>query len=185
MQTAEELASVLGGNAAAGVFFRDSIPVRQTPYPVFHRRGHGHGFVAELGQSPFMEGDGINGSQPGVIFQPAPDLPFHRSVGDGIQIQQGLFIRKNHCPQLFPIQDTLCHRSRKPGIDFCQHFPVRFQQIMVNGIAVQHQSPLLPYAGQECGLSAAAAARNSQNHSSASASTMWKAAAFFSRFCTA
>ena len=179
------LLGMLGSNTAAGVLFRNAVPEHQPPEPVFPGCGHCHGFVAELGQASFMEANGINGSQAGGLFQPPPDLPLHRGVGDGVQLQQRFFIRKNHRPQFFPIQDALCHRTWEPGIDFRQHLPVCFQQIMVDLIAVQHQSPLLLNAGQEGGLSAAGTASNSQYHSSASASTMWKAAAFFSRFCTA
>ena len=59
------------------------------------------------------------------------------------------------------------------------------EQVMVNGVAIQDQSTLVPDQIQQGSLTTAGSTGNTYDHTSISASMIRKAAAFFSRFCTA
>ena len=106
-------------------------------------------------------------------------------MGDSVQIQQSIFVGKYQIPKLFPLQNAVLHRAGEAFFDGREKGCVPRQQLVVDRVAVQnHRAPLLQNV-QQGGFSAAGAAGDAENHASSSASTMWNAAAFFSRFCTA
>ena len=181
----EPPAVVLGADPGKGIVPGDSVPLHEPGNAHFLRGGDGNGQVAQLCQAPFKQADGINGCQ----LRPFCQLVQHRltngGVGDAVEIQQGLLIGKDHRPQLFALEPSIRHHTGKPLGNGRQQSRIRFQKAVVDGIAVQHHGSSLPQKLQKGGLSAAGAPGDAQDHSSASASTMWKAAAFFSRFWTA
>ena len=92
---------------------------------------------------------------------------------------------KYQIPKFFPLQNAVFHRAGEAFFDGREKGCVLRQQLVVDRVAVQnHCAPLLQDV-QQGGFSAAGAAGDAENHASSSASTMWNAAAFFSRFCTA
>ena len=106
-------------------------------------------------------------------------------MGDSIQVIQRRRVGKDDLPQLPAYKASARERGGEPGFQRSQQGRVGLQQRMVDFIAVQHFPAPRPQLTQQGRLAAAGAAGDAQDHSSASASTMWKAAAFFSRFCTA
>ena len=129
--------------------------------------------------------DGIDGSKAGRGLQTTEHLRFYGCVGDAVQIQKCLRVRENDGTQLFPTKCAALHRAGKTGFDGGKKIFVGLQQLMVDGIAIQNQAALPGDQIQKCGFAAAGAAGDANDHASSSASTMWKAAAFFRRFCTA
>ena len=92
---------------------------------------------------------------------------------------------KYQIPKFFPLQNAVFHRAGEAFFDGREKGCVPRQQLVVDGVAVQNHRPPLLQDVQQGGFSAAGAAGDAENHASSSASTMWNAAAFFSRFCTA
>ena len=175
----------LGGDAAAGVVFRNAVPAHKAANPVFHRGSDGDRHVAQSGQSPFKQRNGVDGGKGRLLPEAAKHLPLHGGVGDSVQIQQGVFVGKHQIPQLFPLQYTVLHRAGESFLNSREKGRIPRQQLVVDGVAIQnHRAPLFQNV-QQGSFSAAGAAGDAENHASSSASTMWNAAAFFSRFCTA
>ena len=106
-------------------------------------------------------------------------------MGDPVQVLQRFFVGKDDGAQSLPIQLTALYRPGEPGFDGPGQGGVFPEQPVVDGVTVQNQTARPGNGLQQGGFSGAAAAGDSDNHSSSSALTMWKAAAFFSRFCTA
>ena len=175
----------LGGDAAAGVVFRNAVPAHKAANPVFHRGSDGDRHIAQLGQSPFKQRDSVDGGKGRLFRKAAEYLPLHSGVGDSVQIQQGVFVGKYQISKFFPQQNAVLHHSREARLDGREKGCVPCQQLVVDGVAVQNHRPPLLQDIQQGGFSAAGTAGDAENHASSSASTMWNAAAFFSRFCTA
>ena len=106
-------------------------------------------------------------------------------VGDLVQIQKRLLIRKDDGAKLFALQCAVFYSAGKPRFDGRKQGSICFQQLMVNGITIQHHTTKLPDHIQKGGFAAAGATGDSDDHRKSSALMIWKAAAFFSRFCTA
>ena len=109
----------------------------------------------------------------------------YRAVANPIQVCQGFFIGKDPLPQHFSQQHTVFHSSGETLLNGPQQFRVGSQQIMVDFVTVQNHAVRLGDTPEQGGFSTAGAAGNAKNHASASASTMWNAAALRSRFWTA
>lgn len=78
------VAGVLGGDAAAGVAFGNSVPGHKPPDPRFLRGSDGNGCVAELCQLPFKQGDGVDSGIARAAFQKTKDLGFYGTVGNAV-----------------------------------------------------------------------------------------------------
>ena len=95
---------MLGLNAAAGIFFADSVPGHKPCDTLLPGGGYSSGHIAKLREVSFKESDGIDSSQPWLAFQTAQHLFFDRRMGDGVQVQQGLRIGKDDGTQLFALK---------------------------------------------------------------------------------
>ena len=92
---------------------------------------------------------------------------------------------KYQIPKFFPLQNAVFHRAGEAFFDGREKGCIPGEQFMVDRVAVQNHRPPFLQDVQQGGFSAAGAAGDAENHAFSSASTMWNAAAFFSRFCTA
>ena len=106
-------------------------------------------------------------------------------MGNGVQVRQSSRVRKNPSAQGLPVQLARFYHAGEPAFDGGKQGFVGFQQVVIDGVAVQTHAAQAMEGLQGRGLAAAGAAGDTEDHASASASTIWKAAAFFSRFWTA
>ena len=153
---------VLGGDAISGIFLADAVPVHQPSDPVFSGCCDGYGYLTQLRQTSFKQGNGIDGSQGGVTFQLPQNLCFHRAMGDAVQVRQGFFVGKDDGTQFFSVQRTVFHRSGESAGNGIQQPLVFFQKLVIDGIAVQNQRAPFLQDLEQGGFSAAGAAGNTQ-----------------------
>ena len=86
---------LLGADAVLGVFSGNMIPRHEPLDPALLRGADRNGHIAQLSQPALEQRDGINGGEGGIFRQSADNFRPDRTMGDGVQIQERLLVRKD------------------------------------------------------------------------------------------
>ena len=181
------LVALLRPDAGKSALAGDAVAPDEPLDARFLGRKHADRLVAQGSKAAFEQADGVDGGKRCLrLPKPPPYLARNGLMRQGIEGRKLRRIGKHDGGQRRAVDPAVPDRAGKARADGGDKGIVRFEQAMINGVAVETEAAQLLHDAQQRRFPAAASAGDAENfHASCSASTTRKAAAFFRRLPTA